>query len=161
MKRYAWIIVLITLALAQSACILQAYADYQAQQATTRAVPVTVEPQSSDPANPAPDSPSAYPDTPEGVVVEFLASSQEDPRLMVQYLSPDRQEGLGPEGPLQLLEINAPIEGFSIDSAAVSPEPPAAIVSVVIQAGGEELQRAFYLMKQNDFWFIDRIEKEI
>ena len=161
MKRFAWIFVLATLALAQSACILQAYSEYQAEQATIRAVPVTVEPQWNDPAEPAPGSPSAYPDTPERVVLEFLAASQEDPRLMVQYLSPDRQQGLGPEGPLQLLEINAPIEGFSVDSAAVSPEPPAAIVIVVIQAGGEELRRAFYLLKQNDFWFIDRIEKGI
>lgn len=161
MKRIAWIIVLVTLGVAQWACILQAYNEYRAEQATIRAVPVTVEPEWNATVEPPPDAPANYPDTPERVVLEFLAASQEDPRLMVQYLSPERQRGLDAEGPLRLLDINTPIEGFSVDSAAVSPDPPAAIVVVEIQAGGEVLRRAFYLLKLNNFWFIDRIEQGV
>jgi hypothetical protein len=154
MKRYFWMLGLALLVVVQSGCILQAY---MASRSTPGQIAITpVAP--GEGGSQAGGEVGVYPETPEGVVEAFLEASQHDPMGMVQYLSPAQQQALPPEGPLGLLQIDAPIEGFGIDSAAMNPDPPAAMVVVAIQAGGEQYTRTFYLIRQNNAWFVERID---
>lgn len=101
-----------------------------------------------------------YPDTPEGVVLAFLNAYQEDPEQMSRYLS-RAWLGLLPEsGGASLLEIDGDLEGFAIQSAAVSLEPPGAVIVTGIQAGGVETLRRFTLGKEDGYWVVLSIETE-
>jgi hypothetical protein len=155
MNRFRLLIGMAVLAITQAACIAQAYSDYRAQQGTLAVVSVT---DVYEEGGQAPvGEPTAYPTSPEEVVQSFLAASQDDPMGMVQYLSSERQENLPAEGALSMLDMDAPIEGFTIQSAAVNPDPPLAQVNVALQAGGIRYDRQFFLKQQNGFWFIDAI----
>lgn len=101
-----------------------------------------------------------YPDTPEGVVLAFLNAYQEDPEQMSRYLG-RAWLGLLPESSgASLLEIDGNLEGFAIQSAAVSLEPPGAVIVTGIQAGGVETLRRFTLGKENGYWVVLSIETE-
>jgi len=104
--------------------------------------------------------PAAYPDTPEGVVEAFLQLTQEDPRLMIAYLSRRAQDDLPPGGALDLLGLDGPVEGYLVESAAASPDPPAAVVQIAALSGGREYRLSFELVQEGSVWVIDRVLME-
>ncbi|HEX7555575.1 MAG TPA: hypothetical protein VF338_03040 [Leptolinea sp.] len=99
-----------------------------------------------------------YPTTPEGVVQAFLTSYQEAPDRMSNFLIPTRRAQQPPGGASGMLQIIGGLEGMVIQSAAVSPEPPTAAITVLIRAGGIDYPRKFLLTKDNSGWGIDAIE---
>lgn len=109
-------------------------------------------------AMPAVPAPGEYPSSPEGVVQAFLASYEAEPQQMAAYLSAGQAANAPAEGAAGLLDFNGAIEGFVIDAAAVSPEPPAAIVSAAVKVGGSETRRTFTLGKENGRWKIEAVE---
>lgn len=154
MKRLTKILLIASvLLMTQAACILQAYVESRQPSFT-----VEVTPNQSNGSSGPQMGATAYPSSPEEVVSGFILASQDDPALMVQFLSPARQQTLPDEGPFSILDIDAPIQGYTIKSAAVSPEPPAATVEVIIQAGGRDLTRTFQLTQTNGFWFIESVD---
>lgn len=100
-----------------------------------------------------------YPATPEGVVQAFLNAYQEQPDQMGQYLRQAQQAS--EEDKANLLQIEGDIDGFAIQSAAVSVDPPGAVIVVAIQTGGTEALRRFSLTRQNEKWVIDIIETRV
>lgn len=102
-----------------------------------------------------------YPTTPEGVVQAFLNAYQEEPDQMVQYLSQGQQAQSPEEDGTNLLQVEGDIDGFAVQSAAVSVDPPGAVIVVAIQTGGTEALRRFSLTKESEKWVIDLIETEV
>jgi len=101
------------------------------------------------------DPVSDYPDSPEGVVREFLIAYQEGESSLARYVlgvSDDREA-------VDLLGINGMVMSFLIQSASVQPDPPAAVIEVGINLGEEETIRVFNLTKADGAWMIVSIEK--
>jgi hypothetical protein len=101
---------------------------------------------------------SGYPTAPEGVVKTFLTAYTLDPTQMNLYLSQNRLANMPAGGALEMLKLNGNMEGFVIESAAVSPATSAALVVVTVKAGGVESARTFKLVKNEGKWAIDAIE---
>ncbi len=110
---------------------------------------------------PAVPAPGEYPTSPEGVVQAFLASYVAQPKEMKSYLSQSQADSLPSGGIKALLGFQGDLEGFVIDAAAVSPQPPAAVVSAAVKVGGAEIRRSFTLSKENDAWKIESIESQV
>lgn len=98
-----------------------------------------------------------YPDTPDGVVEAFLEAYPDDETLMLRCLSKARRAALPPGGAGELLRVQGDLEGFVIQSATVQPNPPQAVVTAAIQAGGDEVQRTFTLIREQQGWVIEGI----
>jgi hypothetical protein len=94
-----------------------------------------------------------YPSSPEGVVQAFLAIYDNNPQDAVTYLSSGAQASFN----AALLQFNGPVEGFTIDQAAVNPDLPGAFIGVAIQSAGSETRRDFTLGKENGQWKIETI----
>jgi hypothetical protein len=47
-----------------------------------------------------------------------------------------------------------------IQSAAVNPNPPFAVITVAIRVSGQDVYRMFSLSKNNDQWKIDQIDAQ-
>ena len=99
-----------------------------------------------------------YPETPEGVILGFLASYQEAPDRMSSFLTSTRRGKQPPGGSTAMLQITGNFEGMVIQSAAVNPDPPTASIIVVIQAGGKSYPRKFIMTRDAAGWGIDSIE---
>ncbi len=99
-----------------------------------------------------------YPENPEEVVLAFLTAYQEAPDRMSSFLVSSRRAQQPPGGATAMLQINGDLGGMVVQSAAVSPEPPTAAITVTILAGGREYQRRFLLTIENSVWGIDAIE---
>lgn len=99
-----------------------------------------------------------YPVTPEGVVLNFLTSYQESPDRMSNYLTADRRASQPPGGAAAMLQIRGTLEGMVIQSAAVNPEPPSAVIKVLIRASGVDYPRTFLLARDAGGWGIDAID---
>lgn len=101
---------------------------------------------------------NGYPKAPEGVVRMFLTAYTLDTEQMKTYLSANRLANLPDGGPLAMLKLNGTMEGFVIESAAVSPGTSAAQVVVRVRSGGGEETRTFKLVLDGQKWAIDAIE---
>lgn len=99
-----------------------------------------------------------YPSNPEEVVLAFLTAYQESPDRMSNYLVSSRRLQQPPGGATAMLQISGDLGGMVVQSAAVSPEPPTASITVTILAGGTNYQRRFLLTIENSVWGIDAIE---
>ncbi|MCC6146939.1 MAG: hypothetical protein IT308_05165 [Anaerolineaceae bacterium] len=99
-----------------------------------------------------------YPQSPEMVVNSFLAAYQDNQAEMFPFLSASRLLAM-PEGGMQaMLGITGNLEGFAIQSAAVSTQPPAASLDVGMVVDGTEILRRFQLIFEEDRWVIDAVE---
>lgn len=103
----------------------------------------------------SPDTASDYPDSPEGVVRDFLIAYQEGTDDLAQYV----MGSLDNSGAVELLDINGMMMGFLIQSASVRPDPPGATIEVGISLGNEEVVRVFNLTKIDERWMIVSIGK--
>lgn len=100
-----------------------------------------------------------YPEDAEGVVIAFLTAYQSDQEEMAQYLSQAFQKTIPEGGPGLLLQFRDILEGYAVTSAAVSKDPPAAIITVAIKiAGTADSTRVFTLAKEDGKWVITGIE---
>jgi hypothetical protein len=97
-----------------------------------------------------------YPTSPEGVVQAFLATHQVSVPDSLAYLSSGAQATLNAEQFAAVMQFGGPIEGFTIDQAAVNPDI-GAFIGVAIQVGGNELRRDFTLTIENGMWKIESI----
>lgn len=100
---------------------------------------------------------TVYPPDPEGVVSAFLAAYQGQRQDMPSYLSSGRMANLPEGGAVALLGVTGQLDGFAIQSAAVSPDPPTAIVEVGMVVDGGQILRQFYLVFDYSRWAIDDI----
>ena len=98
-----------------------------------------------------------YPATPEGVVQGYLKGYPDQAAEMLRYLSKALKSALPPGGPGELLRVQGDLQGFAIQSGAVSTNPPQARVEVALQAGGASTTRFFLLVQQGGLWVIDGI----
>jgi len=98
-----------------------------------------------------------YPATPEEVVKAFVSLYPDNPEQMRQYLSSNLISKLPKGGPIALLKFNGALSGFSIDSAAVNPDPAGAIIKVRVDVGGAVKNRTFVLVKEKEHWVIDAV----
>ena len=105
------------------------------------------------------DQQVVYPNTPEGVVQAFLLALQARPELAPRYLSNDLRKNLPANGALDLLGVPGVIQGVAIQSGAASLDPPEAGVEVGFQVDQTMSLRRFHLLKENENWVIDKIEK--
>lgn len=99
-----------------------------------------------------------YPQTPEMVVNAFLAAYQDNPAEMPSFLGAARLLAMPEGGVNALLGISGKLEGFAIQSAAVNPDPPEALLEVGLVVEGSEMRRRFHLSFEDDRWVIDNIE---
>ncbi len=99
-----------------------------------------------------------YPSTPEAVVQEFLSAYEIDPTWMAIYLSRARLADMPPGGTRELVQLHGGLEGFHVTSAAINPDPPAAMVSVAMRVGGNDTLRVFTLVMEDNRWVIDSVE---
>lgn len=104
-----------------------------------------------------PTAAPGYPADPEGVVAAFLTAYQDNPQDMQSYLSSGRLADLPEGGVNAFLGITGQLDGFAIQSAAVSPNPPAAVIAVGMVVDGSETSRYFYLAFDYSHWVIDDI----
>ncbi len=100
-----------------------------------------------------------YPEDAEGVVIAFLTAYQSDQEGMAQYLSQAYQKMIPDGGAGMLLQFRDILEGYAVTSAAVSKDPPAAIITVAVKvAGTADSTREFTLAKEDGKWVITGIE---
>jgi hypothetical protein len=100
-----------------------------------------------------------YPEDAEGVVIAFLTAYQSDQEGMAQYLSQAFQKMVPDGGAGMLLQFRDILEGYAVTSAAVSKDPPAAIITVAVKvAGTADSTRVFTLAKEDGKWVITGIE---
>jgi hypothetical protein len=100
-----------------------------------------------------------YPEDAEGVVIAFLTTYQSDQEGMTQYLSQAFQKVIPDGGPGMLLQFRDILEGYAVTSAAVSKDPPAAVITVAVKvAGTADSTRVFTLAKEDGKWVITGIE---
>lgn len=105
------------------------------------------------------NQPTTSPDqTPEFIVQAFMTDFQEAPLQLDGYLSTALRGLYPPEQRGDLLPVEGMIEGFAIQSAAITPET--ADIKVAIRSGEEEAILQFNLIKENGFWVIDSIFPE-
>jgi hypothetical protein len=100
-----------------------------------------------------------YPSGPEDVVQAFLVAYQDDPDGMSHYLSNARLAQMPEGGAAALLNIGGTLEGFVIQSASVSQNPPEAAVTAALQVDGAKVLRVFRLGQQDKAWFIEEINE--
>lgn len=100
---------------------------------------------------------SEYPDTAEGVVSAFLDAYSQDNESMLEFLSPFALASLPEAGPAALLNFDGHLQGFFIQSATVVPEPPAALVEVIVDVDGKTGAREFQLSQSVGRWVIDTV----
>lgn len=101
---------------------------------------------------------NVYPQTPEMVVNAFLSAYQDNPAEMSAFLSAARLLAMPEGGVNTLLGITGKLESFAIQSAAVNPNPPEALLEVGLMADGSEMIRRFHLLSEDERWVIDGIE---
>jgi hypothetical protein len=101
------------------------------------------------------------PATPEDVVQSFLLASQIEPGKLPEFLGTGLRNQLSGVDPLTLLDFAGEVEGYAVQSGAVTlGDSPSAIVKVGLQIGGSITQRIFLLGKERDRWVITGIEVE-
>ena len=98
-----------------------------------------------------------YPTEPEAVVSAFLTAYQDNPQDMETYLTGGRLADMPEGGVNAFLGISGQLDGFAIQSAAVSPNPPTAVIVVGMIVDGSETSRYFYLVFDYSRWVIDDI----
>lgn len=103
-------------------------------------------------------SQAQYPDKPEDVVQQFLAAYQQAPDQMKRYVSAEMLTKISEGGMADVLQLNGPVEGYIIQSASVSNDPPQAAVTVNLRAGGVDSTRIFFLAAPNGQWQIDALQ---
>ncbi len=81
-----------------------------------------------------------YPADAEGVVIAFLTAYQSDQEGMTQYLSKALQKKVPEGGPGLMLRFRDLLEGYAVKAAAVSQEPPAAVITVAVKSGWHRRQ---------------------
>ncbi|NPV76400.1 MAG: hypothetical protein HPY59_08485 [Anaerolineae bacterium] len=99
-----------------------------------------------------------YPQTPEMVVNAFLTAYQDNPVEMSSFLGAARLLSMPEGGVNALLGVTGKLEGFAIQSAAVNPDPPEALLEVGLAVDGSEMRRRFHLSFENGRWVIENIE---
>lgn len=112
------------------------------------------------PASGKPSAPAVsgvYPTKPEGVLRLYLGGYEEAPDRMVNYMSASLRQQTNSGGPAAALLVSGPVDGFTIQSATVNPDPATAEVRVDLSVGNQTLPRMFYFIKENGNWVISQI----
>jgi hypothetical protein len=105
---------------------------------------------------PAQSDPISSPDqSPEFIVQAFLTDFQEAPMQLDGYLSTALRGLYPPEQRGDLLPVSGMIEGFAIQSAAITPSD--AEIEVAIRSAGEDSILQFNLIKEKGYWVIDSV----
>lgn len=99
-----------------------------------------------------------YPQTPEGVVMAFLDAYTESVSSMPKYMTSGLRAALPESDPAEILGFKGALEGYAVQSASISPDPPVAQVEVAMQVNGEAVARRFKLLIEDRQWRIDAIE---
>ncbi len=127
----------------------------------------TLPPKSPPPTAPAPAASQAaptqapegaYPASPVDVVQAFVEAYPDAIPEMERYLSKAMRAALPRGGPGELLKVQGDVNGFTVLSGSVVPDPPQALVIAAIQAGGARVERTFSLVQEKGLWVINGIQ---
>lgn len=98
-----------------------------------------------------------YPQQPEEVVYAFLSAYAGQPADMENYLAADIRSSSSSDQFASNQGLKGELTGFAIQAAAMSNDPPAAEVLVMVALNGQQMQKRFNLAQENGRWVITSI----
>lgn len=100
----------------------------------------------------------AYPTSPVDVVQAFVEAYPDNIPELERYLSKAMRAAVPRGEPGELLKVQGDINGFTVLSGSVVPDPPQALVVAAMQAGGAQVERTFSLVQEKGLWVINGIQ---
>jgi hypothetical protein len=107
------------------------------------------------------DESLVQPITAEESLYVFLTAFENNPDEMLPFLSQALRENLPEGGIPQLLGFNGTLEGLVFVSGTTATNPNLAVIEARLQVSGQEIERVFYLERQDENWLITAVERPV